>query len=195
MQIRIWNSLSELDYQERGYLSARNNVYGESSTALQQEYQTLRNELEASKSLASEAGVDATSCINYPEEAIFKLQQQIADNFLMCQYYSNLESTQIRVDATYNTDVLINHVEIFEFQLEFCSGDFICVEPLLSKIELAIVDYPQKIDLELENSQKLYDELKVSIKNCLSEELSRITGEGSSIVNNAVSCVNNLLPP
>lgn len=170
MQVRIWNCLSELNYQERGYFSVRNNIYSESSISLQEEYEFLRNEVEVSKSLAAEAEVDVTLCINYPEDALFKLQQQITNNFRMCEYYSKLISTQIRVDATYNTDVLINHVELFEFQLESCRGDFIYIQPLLTKIESAIFDYHQKIDLEMKNSQKLYDELKILIKECNSQE-------------------------
>lgn len=194
MQIRIWNSISELDYQERDFFKHRDNVFQESTVALQQKYESLLGQITASKILAETANINVSSCVDEPEEALFNLQKQITSNFWMCEWDANQESRKIVVETTYNTDILINHVEVFEFQIESCRGNFICIQPILTQIQLAIVTYPLKIDEELESSQNLFDQLKVFITKCDAIELAKITGEGDNIVENAIDCVNRLLP-
>jgi hypothetical protein len=86
----------------------------------------------------------------------------------------------------------MNDARVFYFHIDSCRGDFLCISPIVTKIELAMIEIPQKIGVEVERAADLYDDLKVSIGQCTDQKAAQFATEGSLILNDIATCVNNM---
>lgn len=187
-----------------GSASVDNNIYDvymvrdqameEARIDFQQERDTLLGELQTLESLGETAGVDVTACTDSEKDRINNLLNTLNDELNKCLAFSNQEVTIIQNDAYYYMSTKMTYVEVFNFQIDYCRGDFLCVSPILERVELAMVEIPEEIGVEANKAGELCDDLKVLVKQCTDDRKSDMVAEGSIYVSDASSCVNKLLP-
>jgi hypothetical protein len=188
----ISSSFRSLDNLVREVYSFRDASITEANLSIQQEYETLDGQLTTIKDLAQAAGQDINICLETNEPLLNQLPDNIIASLRDCLAFANQELTIILNDARYRIDTTMNDARVFYFQIDSCRGDFLCISPIVTKIELAMIEIPQKIGVEVERAADLYDDLKVSIGQCTDQKAAQFATEGSLILNDIATCVNNM---
>ena len=161
--------------------------------AIQQEYQAFTTQVTTLKDLAQSAGYNVDICLQINEPLLDQLPQEIIDTLMECLAFANLEVTIIQNDSRYRIDILMNEVNVFDFQLDLCAGDFLCMSPLVEAIELALVNIPQKIGLIVQEAGDLAEDLKVLIKECTDAKVAQFVTEGGIVVSDISDCIDNIM--
>lgn len=171
----------------------RNQAMEEARIDFQQERDTLLGELQTIESLGESGGVDVSLCTEPETNRINDLLNTLNDELNKCLAFSNQEVTIIQNDARYYITTKMTYVEVFNFQIDYCTNDFLCISPILERVELAKVEIPQEIGVEANKAAELCDDLKVLVKQCTDDKKTDMVAEGEVYVSNAKTCADKLL--
>ncbi|KAJ3665294.1 hypothetical protein Zmor_000795 [Zophobas morio] len=186
-------AISSVDNMMRQLFSFRNYAMLSATSAARELFQTFNNQITTLKDLAHAANQNIDVCLENNEPLLTDLYEDVVNILWECLTFADREMSIIQKEANYKIDTLMSEVNMFDFQVDLCAGDFLCMSSLITEIELAMIKIPQKIGLEVEQVNELFNELKVLIQECMDSKLAHITTEGGAIVTKITDCVNNIL--
>ncbi|RZC40988.1 hypothetical protein BDFB_005026 [Asbolus verrucosus] len=182
----------ELDNAKTDFFTFSDNTIKDGAVALQQEHETIVGQVTTLKELAHSAGKDISSCTEHREDAINRLPGIYSMEMFRCVRGKTDESDRIVKDSKYIVDIAINTVHHLQQQLDRCGNNILCVEPVVTEIQLDMVRLPANIKTEV--TSKTVQEIKprdvISEAKEQLEELKRIV-QGDILA--AHDELNNLL--
>lgn len=190
-QIEItMDAIKMIGYDLSGYRSRINQVARTAFKATIKEYQ---DQLENLESLGDAAGVNVTSCTTSYKKELYYLTVYIETPLYACHTWANGVIEEATNNAYYYANIIMTEVEMLNFQIISCQSDIVCLSPILTKIETATIELPQKIDQESVNAQKEADSLKVLLDQCADDAVAGKTAEALVMMDTATQCVNDLI--
>lgn len=169
------------------------NTLQEGKIDIEQEHETVIEQITQIKDLAMGAGYDVSSCTNIREQLLNLLPQEYTEEMSKCISETSAEESRIMTDARYVVDIYYNQVGDLEFQVKQCKGEILCLSPILTQIELDMVRLPQYIRTEVIAVEELLKPLQLSVQSCSTTKITAYVGDATAIVQDIESCVNNIL--
>lgn len=176
--LKIENLLDDLG-------SYRDSLMAKAEVDLQQLYDSYALELISLKELAEASGRDISVCLDPLQEKIEELYEANLETLPDCSSYADRQMKDIEESSIYRMNTLMNDIEYLSYQIDRCQGEFACISPIVTEIDLAMLSIPQKLETEVEQASVLTDNLKLLIQSCIKSKVGQLSSWGLSIVNNA----------
>ncbi|XP_044258095.1 uncharacterized protein PFB0145c-like [Tribolium madens] len=184
------NNLKSLEYD---FLSNSHNVITQGVVLIQQESETINDQIQSIKDLAHAAHKDISFCTDIREELLNRLPAEYGEQLRQCVFHLNREEANFVSEAKYVIDISFNKVHHLEHQFEQCNREILCISPLLTEIQLDKIRLPQNIKTEVSTVESLLTSLKTSATQCSDNFVSQYTSDANSILQVIISCANRII--
>ncbi|XP_063908618.1 uncharacterized protein LOC135126525 [Zophobas morio] len=193
VQGRIFAAHDDLNNILTDFRTNSANVATEGTISIQQESQTVDQQLQAIKDLAHVANVDISACTNIREHTLNRLPDRLVRKLNVCVTGIDIQAASLVGDGRYLVDIVYNKVRNLEFQLNRCRDDLLCIAPLLTEIELDKVRLPQNVDTEVLATSSLLTTLRLSVESCSSSHVAQYVTEAFGILGDIQACADRLI--
>lgn len=183
----------DLNAASADFLNFGENTLQEGKIDIEQEHETVLQQITEVKDLAMGAGYDVSSCTNIREQLLNLLPAEYTDQMSKCISQTSTEESRIMTDARYVVDVYYNRIGDLEFQVKQCKGEILCLSPILTQIQLDVVRLPQYIRTEVIAVEELLKPLQLSVESCSTTKVSEYVGDATAIFQDIQLCVNKIL--
>lgn len=157
-------------------------------------YQTVNIQINQIKELANAANVDISSCLRGQEEVIKHFRDEFEKRLETCTSNKIQEAAASLKDSKYIVDVTMSSVHRLDVDLDNCGASITCISPIVTKIELDMIQLPQHIKTEVNKAEDLLKDLKVMVAECRDNNVAEFTSYVTSLVAIIENCVNKLIP-
>ncbi|XP_063909382.1 uncharacterized protein LOC135127018 [Zophobas morio] len=169
------------------------NVASQGTISIQQLQQTIDTQLQQIKDFAHAADVDISACTNIREQTLNRFPDILIGE--LNTYIDNIvaKASSTIDDGTYLVDIVINKVHNLDFQLSQCGGDLLCINSLLTEIELDKVRLPQSIETEVQAVESVLTNLRISVQSNTDWCVSQYISGAFDILRDIQNCANHLV--
>lgn len=171
--------------------TTRQNLYAAAEIDLDQEWSTVWLRVLKIKELS--VGYNIAVCLQWREDVILRLPQRCRDDMNTCLDPFDTLLDSIGSDSKAKISVLINEVDSLNGQVVQCDGSLLCLEPLVTQIELASIEIPQKAAVEVENAKTMIAEIDVETKDCIDAGVAYMVATGHGATDVIEDCANNIV--
>jgi hypothetical protein len=183
----------DLQSLETAFTTYSDNIVKNGAIEIQQESEAVDGQLTTIKDLAHSAGKDVSSCTDIREEVLERLPESYIVAMGDCIRNVNYQAQQILYSSSYIVDISINTVYNLEYQLAQCSGDILCISPLVTEISLYKIRLPQNIKTEVQAAESTLTTLRLSSQGCSDDRVAEYTSEANSILGDITACVDRVI--
>ncbi|KAJ3665282.1 hypothetical protein Zmor_000784 [Zophobas morio] len=184
------NDLSNLEYD---FLNYGNNVMLEAGISIDQEKQSIDTQLTTITDMANSVNADISPCTDIRQELLERLPAEYTNQLKTCIFDKNKQEAGLVSDAKYVVDVVINKVHNLEFQVRQCKESILCLQPILTEIELDKIRLPQTINTEVLSVDTFLTSLKLSVVQCSDSSVSQYIADATTILQQIIDCVNRII--
>jgi hypothetical protein len=178
---------------ETAFTTYSDNILKNGAIEIQQESEAVDGQLTTIKDLAHSAGKDVSSCTDIREEVLERLPENYIAAMGDCIRNINYQAQVILSDSSYIVDISINTVYNLEYQLAQCSGNILCISPLVTEISLYKIRLPQNIKTEVQAAESTLTTLRLSTQGCSDDSVAEYTSEANSILRDITACVDRII--
>lgn len=169
------------------------NAVAQGKIDLDQLHDLFSSQLMSLKELAEASGRDISVCLKPLQDKVTELYDANIETLPDCSSYGNRQMQEIEDTAIYHMNTLMNEIEYLNYQIDRCQGEFLCISPIVTEIDLAMISIPQKVETEVDKAGILTENLKPLLQSCIKSKVGQLSSWGLSIVNDATEDCIQLL--
>lgn len=169
----------------------RQNLYAAAEIDLDQEWSNVWLRVLKIKELS--VGYNIAVCLQWREDVILRLPQRCRDDMNTCLDPFDDLLDGITNDSKAKISVLISEVDSLNGQVVQCNEELTCLTPLVTEIDLASIEIPQKAAVEVNNARTMIAEIDVEIKACIDAGVAYMVANGNGATDAIEDCANNII--
>jgi gas vesicle protein len=183
---------SEISSSRSAHDNYADGVKDKGESELNDAAQTIDGQITDIKNLVGDVNINI--CLDFNVPALDDLlTDQIGELKSCITDINNRLNSQIS-DVLRNVDSTINKVDDLENQLSFCtSGSIICISPVVRDIDVAKIELPETINVEVHKANENFDVLTTEVDGCSTSSVATYNTESRILLERIEKCVNDLL--
>lgn len=167
-------------------------VEGQAEAAMKSTEDKFREELDALKKKAADAGVNIDECLGANEDKLVNMPNELSNDMVHCVSDRIIEGISYAQDALNNIQLVVNEITDIEQEIKDCGhglSSVKCLAKLAIKIEEDIVSLPKKITDDVDKAESLIEEIDTRIEDCASGKVDELESEGGKLLLTISECV------